>query len=332
MPPIPARERLGTASDAPSIIQVQQGPLSTTVRIDGTFYGGGRLRRTIRFYANHPRIDFETELNDIPDVTVVYAEFPLAEDITEVRRGIPYGFSHGAWSSPSSSLHGWVKGIVPAVRWIDFSLAHGGGIALFDRGLSGRELNGRTPAIYLVNAEDKYQGYPNPWLSGKGRHLACYALLPHAEEWQAARVPHAAWEYNSAPIILSGRAHSQTTSFLRTSPNLIVEAMRREDNHIELRMVECLGAAGEAEVELMLPHRKAAVTNFMGTPVSALPRSSSYRFPIRPQQIVTMHFETESVLPHPQPVTQWDAFVPADKLQALHAYDPNLIGHPPFGE
>ena len=103
-----------------------------------------------------PRIDFETELNDIPDRTVVVAEFPLAEAITEVRRGIPYGFSHGAWrvaqaSSPAGAssvltanaktsgrgrpensqartpaLSGWTKGIVPAVRWSHYSLAGGG--------------------------------------------------------------------------------------------------------------------------------------------------------------------------------------------------------------
>ncbi len=117
---------------------MKQGPLATTLQVTGTFYGGGTLRRTIRFYHDHPRIDFETELNDVPNYTVVVAEFPLAEDIVEVRRGIPYGFAHGAWSKPNPSLHGWTKGIVPAVRWIDFALANGGGLALLDRGLSGR--------------------------------------------------------------------------------------------------------------------------------------------------------------------------------------------------
>jgi alpha-mannosidase len=332
MPPIPEREWLATSADSPSTISVRQGPLSTTVLVEGVFYGGRPLRRTIRFYANHPRIDFDTELNDVPNLAVVYAEFLLAEDITEIRRGIPYGFSHGAWSSPASALRGWVKGIVPAVRWIDYSLAGGGGVALFDRGLSGRELNGRTPAIYLLNAEDKYQGYENAWLSGKGRHLATYALLPHGEDWHAARVPHAAWEYNSPPVVVSGRATSVAVSFLQTSPNVIVEALRREGNHIELRMVECLGVSGEAEVTLLLPHRKAAFTNFAGLPLSTLASNSRYKFPVRPQQIVTMHFETSSTLPDSQPITQWDKFVPAEKLPALHAYDPNLIGHPPFGD
>ena len=45
------------------------------------------------FYHDHPRIDFETEITDIPDKTVVVAEFPLAEVPSIVRRGIPFGFA-----------------------------------------------------------------------------------------------------------------------------------------------------------------------------------------------------------------------------------------------
>jgi hypothetical protein len=46
---------------------------------------------------------------------------------------------------------------------------------------------------------------------------------------------------------------------------------------------------------------------------------------------VTIHFETTSILAEPEPVTSWDEFVPQEKLAALHAYDPKLIGHPPSG-
>jgi hypothetical protein len=30
-------------------------------------------------------------------------------------------------------------------------------------------------------------------------------------------------------------------------------------------------------------------------------------------------------------VSEWEKFVPQSKLKALHAYSPELIGHPPFG-
>ena len=331
MVPRPQRDRLATSSDQPSTIQVKHGPIATTVEMTGTFFGGA-LRRIVRFYDDHPRIDFETEFNDVPTFTVVVAEFPLAEDILEVRRGIPYGFSHGAWAKPNPDLHGWTKGIVPAVRWIDFSLANGGGFAILDRGLSGRELNDRTPIIYLLNAEDKYSGYPNPWLSGKGRHVLPYSIVAYDSPWNAARIPQMAWEYNREPIVIAGRSAAPPQSFLETSGNVIVEALRREGNHIELRLVECLGSSGTAEVNIRLPHRAAVLTDLTGRKVSSLPHSSRYSFPIRPQQIVTIHFETAAALPEAEPVQSWDAFVPQEKLAALHAYDPTLMGHPPFGD
>lgn len=99
---------------------------------------------------------------------------------------------------------------------------------------------------------------------------------------------------------------------------------------IELRLVECLASGGTAHVVLKLPHNGAVVTDLIGCKLSSLPNSSHYEFPIRPQQIVTLHFEVTSTLT-PQPVKSWDPFVPQNKLSALHAYDPSLIGHPPFG-
>ncbi len=331
MPPRPERAQLATSSDQASTIQLFRGPVAYTIQIDSPFYGGGGLRRIVRLYHDHPRIDFETVLNDIPNYTVVLAEFPLAIDVTDVRRGIPYGFSHGSWGQPNSSLHGWTKGIVPAVRWIDYGFADGGGVAIFDRGATGREIDGNTPVIYLLNAEDEYHGYPNPWLSGEGRHAISYSLYPHESPWAQARVPQMAWEYNCPPIVTGRGATQEPRSIVHTSDNVIIEALRCEQNHIELRMVECLGKHGTADIKLMLPHKRAALTDLAGRKQSELPNSGDYRIPVRPQQIVTIQFETSSSLQEAEPVTKWDKFVPRHKLPVLHEYNPKFVGHPPFG-
>jgi hypothetical protein len=328
MPPRSGRQRLGTSDQHPASITAYEGPVAVTVKVEGAFFDGGGMRRTMRFYHDHPRIDFETELHNVPNYTVVVAEFPLADDILEVRRGVPFGFSHGAWSQPNPELHGWTKGIVPAVRWTHYSLRGGGSFALLDRGLTGRELDARTPLLYLMNAEDKYWGYPNSWLSGRGSHLFQYALIAQAEDWPAARVPQCAWEYNSVPSVVQGQSSG---SALETSPNVIVEAMRREGDHVELRLLECYGASGIATIELRLPHQRATITDFTGRVKTVLPHSARYSIPVRPQQIVTLQFETAAKLSVPEPIKAWDPFVPPAKLAALHDYDPSLIGHPPFG-
>jgi hypothetical protein len=276
-----------------------------------------------------PRIDFKAEVEDIPDITVVLAEFTLADDIEEVRRGIPCGFSHGGWSKPNPALHGWTKGIVPAIRWTAYSLAGGGGVAILDRGLAGRELNGRTPVIYLLDATDKYYGYPNAWLSGKGMNHFEYALLAYGDDWDHARIPQRAWEYNCPPVLATGRKMMGEKSFAHTSDNVVVEVIRREGTEIEMRLIECLGLLGVAEVTLDLPHDGAALTDLRGrNPKPLAGDGPTYRFPVRPQQIVTIHFHCASSVDEINLVTEWDKFVPDHKRSALHAFG-DYRGHPP---
>jgi hypothetical protein len=193
----------------------------------------------------------------------------MRRDVVEIRRGIPYGFSHGAWAKPNPALHGWTKGVVPAIRFTDYALEGGGGLALLDRGLTGREIEGRTPVIFLNNAEDEYRGFDASWLSGRGRQLACYAIVPHDEPWATARIAQMAWEYNREPISIPARTAAPAKGFLETSPNVIAEAIRREKNHIEIRLVECLGVEGTVEVRL--------------TPSRFVPSKSS-RFSSRPRR------------------------------------------------
>jgi alpha-mannosidase len=325
------RKRLATSSDwAVSKVQCMRGPLATTVTVEAEFYGGKTCQRLMRFYHDYPRIDCSVDFEDLPDRTVLVSEFPLASDVEEIRRAIPYGFSHGAWSKPNPNLHGWTKGITPAVRWSDYGLAGGGGFAILDHGLSGREITGRTPLIFLYNATDKYYGYPNPWLSGKGKHHVEYAIVAHESAWAEARIPQMAWEYNHPPVSIAGAAPANARSFVKTSPNLIVEAVRREGNEIELRMAECLGLAGHASIEINLPHKGAALTDLVGKHRQALKGGPKYTFEVRPQQIVTLRLGSSPV-PPVQLVTQWDEFVPKPKLAALHTYL-EIKGHPPKGE
>ena len=327
----PDREAVADSNQFQPEISVTSGPLATTVKINSAFYGGGKLVRAMRFYSAYPRIDFEAELNDIPDRTVVVAEFPLADEVTEIRRGIPYGFSHGAWSRGDAALRGWTQGIVPAVRWSHYALAGGGGVAILDRGLSGREITGRTPVIFLLNATDTYYGYPNKWLSGKGRHHLEYALVAHESEWDRANIPRLAWEFNNPAYAFSGFGLAKGSSVLSTSENVIVEAMRREGNEIELRLAESLGRPGEAEIRLRLPHQSARMTDLIGQTLSDLKPSSRYRFPVHPQQIITLRFRTEAAVADIVPLTDWNPLVPEPKRAALNTRI-DKKGHPPRGD
>jgi alpha-mannosidase len=324
----PDRVRLASSSEAECRVTATRGPVATTVTAESTFYGGGALRRVARYYHDSPRIDFETTLHDIPDRTVVVAEFPLASDVKEVRRAIPYGFTHSAWPEPDAERPGFNQGITPAVRWSHYTV-EGGGFAILDRGLSGRELNGRTPVIYLLNATDKYYGYPNSWLSGKGEHTLEYAILAHEGGWPEVRIQRAAWQYNSPPLAFAGSV-AEPLSILDTSDNVVVECVRRDGAFVEVRLAECLGRAGSARVTLHLPHTQAAQTDLLGGKAQSLRGGPAYSFPVRPQQIVTLRFRTAQAVAEPAPLLEWDPLVPEPKRPALRRYSPEK-GHPPRG-
>ena len=115
-----------------------------------------------------------------------------------------------------------------------------------DRGLTGRELNGNTPVLFLTNAHEIYMGYRCSWLSGKPRQKYQFALLAHDGGWDSARVPQRAWEYNAPPLLVLGVEQADAKSFLQTSDNVVVEAMRRDGDFLEVWLVECLGHAGQA--------------------------------------------------------------------------------------
>ena len=326
------RRRLGDSAQGKREVEVVEGPVATVVRSRGKFYGGGELCETIRFYADDPRIDFEVVTEEIPTQTVVVAEFPLAGDITQTRRGIPYGFSHGTLGVPDAEMPGYVKGIMPAIRWSDYGLADGGGVAIFDCGLPGRELAGKTPVLFLLNAHDIYMGYRNAWLSGKPRQQFHFALYAHDADWDAALVPQKAWEYNCPPLIVLGVKQAEAKSFVQTSDNVLVEALRREGDFLEIRLVECLGHAGTAKVTLGLPHEKAFMTDLTGDHAKPLAGGPAYEFPVRAQQIVTLRFKTVKPVEEIRPLLKWDELVPPAKLPRLQKKIPNAIGHPPLGK
>jgi hypothetical protein len=141
-----------------------------------------------------------------------------------------------------------------------------------------------------------------------------------------------AWEYDCPPILVTASKAIAAQSFVSTSGNVIAEVVRREGEDIEMRLIECRGLSGTAEVTLNLPHQGAAMTDLRGRNPKALEGSGpTYRFPVRPQQIATIRFHTASRVYEIKPVTEWDKFVPGPKRAALHAYG-NYKGHPPRGD
>jgi alpha-mannosidase len=336
VPRKPDRVAILSSSDKPSAVKYSSGPLASIVEAVCAFRGG-KIRRVVRFHRSSPRIDFVTETNGLPHGTIVTAAFPLAGEITEIRRAIPYGFAHCAWSRPNPDLSGLHHGILPVIRWSHYSLAGGGGAALLDKGVPAREVVDNTAYVILHNATHVYY-WDNAakWMSGEGTQRFEYALVAHDTDWPAARIPHMAWEYNAAPLLFPEMEAPPAGSCVDTSENLIVEALRRTGGEIEIRAVECFGVTAEARIRIDLPHTEAALTNLMGeerrtlSPASKSDTGFEYRFEVRPQQIVTLRLKTGGAVAPVKALRTFDPVVPEHKRAATRGFDhPELKGHPP---
>lgn len=325
----PKRSLIATSSDHKPVVSVTQGSLATIVRMQSDFYAGP-LRRVIRFYKDSPRIDFVTQTNNGPPGTVLSVQFPLAGQITHVRRGIPYGFSHAALARNDSSRIALPDQIIPVIRWSDYTLQAGGGAALLDRGLPARELIGNTPILLLHNVCDTYYNRKVTCMNHIGSQTYEYALLIHEQPWDQADVPQWAWEYNCSVLDMVGRAVSTAEPLLETSDNLIVQALRRDGTEIELRMAECLGEKAKARLKVNLPHKRAVLTNLLGRKRRLLDGHGEYNFDVRPQQIVTVRLTTNTAVPPVQALPTFDSLIPPAKRKYMrNSRNPQLLGHPP---
>lgn len=340
MLPRPQRRVLETSSHYPVRVRAFRGPLATTITARSNFYGGSKLERLIRFYHDFPRIDFESHLDLHAEEVLITVDFPLAAEVLERRRGIPYGFASIDPRHPFRPLeeyevgearhHDFSDAILPAVRWSHYQLAGDLGAALLAHGLTAHELNGRTVTLGLFNAHAKYNGWPNDLMAGQGMHDFRYALVPHSGDWSSAHIPRTAWEFNGPVFAKPGSQAGIRQSFLETSDNVIVGALRRERKQIELRLYEWKGQAGEAYVTLLLPHRNASLTNLMGEHPVPIEGGPTYRFPVKPQQIITIRFDVGSEVASPELVVGWRPLVPPNKQPDLNRRI-LLKGHPPFG-
>jgi len=322
-------DRIEAASlkEKTSKIEFIKGELAQIIKISSSLYRENDVQQTITIYNNHPRIDFDVYLEDLPDKTITFMDFMAEYGIIEESRGIPYGFA--TESTEALALRG--EGVHPATCWSDYKLRNGTGFAVLDRGLPGREITGKSVSMMLNATSDVYMGLPGGWLSGKGRHHFQFAFIAYDDLEIEEQIQQYAWEFNSPPFFETSAVKTEEKSFIATSANIIIESMQRVNDEVEIRFVECLGVKGTAKLEINMPVGEARLTNFLGEGDDKLSGDKLYLIPVRPQQIITVRLKAETNVAKIQPLKDWSPLVPENKREFLVHYDKTLIGHPPAG-
>lgn len=337
MAPRKRRRPVGRCA-APAHVRAWRGPLATVIesRQDCPDF---LVEKRIWFYPNFPRIDFDISLELRRTDVLASIDFPFAGRVDRRTRGIPFGFSEGRpeedWLQPAPyfmpraaehTLLGYSAAVLPALGWSDYRLAAGGGLTLVEDGLPMHEFAPDRLTLGLLSAAGAYRGLPNEELRGAGRRRFHFGLIPHEGEWRAVEAPKRAWEFRAPPLLFEDG--EPLPPLVRTSDNLILEALRRDGSDVEARLTEWRGEPGMAWVEFLAPHQGARRTNLLGGQPQPLGRARRYRFAVMPQEIVTLRFSLATAVETPEPLRAWAPLVPEAKREGLKLRLPEK-GHPP---
>lgn len=210
------------------------GPVAAVVRVRWR-YQASRIEQNIVFYAEDPRIDFQTTVDWHEHHQLLKVAFPVAVRAREAHYAIQFGHlarpTH--WNTPWDQARFEVVGH----QWADLS-EHGYGVALLNDSKYGYDVHDGVMRLSLI----KSATYPDP-NADQGEHRFTYALLPHGGDLVAGGVPEAAWDLNSPLRLVAGRLAEPRRPVFIEGEHVQISAVKRSEDGDQLvvRLYEWAG-------------------------------------------------------------------------------------------
>ena len=250
-------------------------PLRGEVRVERAVGAKSRIWQTYRLDASSGRVEVFTEVEWHETQRLLRALFPL-----DVRaRHAWFGTQFGAIERPIHRNTSWEEARfeVPGHAWMDAS-EPGFGVAVLDDGRYGRSAVATADGATLGLSLLKSPLFPDPTCD-RGAHAFTYALMPHAGDWRAAGVDHAAdclREPMRALALKPGKKGALRGGWapfeVLASPPMRVEIAAwkpAEDGRGRiLRLVETRGARGDVQVFWNVDARKATAVDLLEQPLA----------------------------------------------------------------
>ena len=246
---------------------VVDGPVFTQFNSARPF-GNGSFSTRVRVYSGIRRVEIRTSISNQQRFVRYRAIFPTAIEKGTSVHEIPFG----AIERP--------EGIeLPAQNWVDYGDGRRG-VALLNRALPGNNAVGGTLLLSLMrSARINSYGYQGGYEAGAGSDSGLmedvqlsfdYALVPHSDSWQEAKVYRAGREFNEPLLARKAEAHAGTLpkrwGLVELShANVVVSALKTgEDGAAVLRVYEAEGmAATGLRIKLNADVESAAVVNLI---------------------------------------------------------------------
>ena len=262
------------------------GPVRATLELERRF-SNSLIRQKIHFYAECPRIDFETWVDWKEHQHLLKVHFPVDVHSDEATFEIQFGnvtrktHFNTSWDQARFESCGQ--------KWIDVSEGHYG-VSLLNDCKYGHSVHDGNLAVTLIKSGIE----PNP-TTDQEEHVFTYALYPHAETWRGAETVAQAYFLNQpACAVPGGEAGTEFSLASVDAKNVIVETIKQAEDGdgVIVRLYECENARTQAALTWNRPVASVRECNLLEEPQAELAaRGNQIPFTILPYEIKTFRIQ-----------------------------------------
>lgn len=277
-------QRQWDVSDVQSVEIVDDGPALARLRVRYAF-NRSTIDQDVVFYADIPRIDFETTADWREAHYLLKAHFPADVFHTEAT----YDIQYGNLRRPTHRNTSWdvARFEVCAHKWADIS-EPGYGFSLLNDCKYGHSADEDGIALTLL----KSSTYPNPE-ADQEVHRFTYAIMPHPGDWRAAGVAKMAYRLNVPVLTAPGVGGTPGSASLISvdRENVLVEVVKRQlaGRDTVIRLYEYHGARTDVTLTLDRAPASVKVANLLEDALGdAAVRGNAISLTLKPYEIVTL--------------------------------------------
>lgn len=245
--------------------------------------------QTLRFYADSPRIDFETRVDWREHQHLLKVHFPVDVHTDEATFDIQFGnlkrktHQNTSWDVARFESCGQ--------KWMDVSEGHYG-VSLLNDCKYGHSVRDGMIALTLIKSGIE----PNS-TADQEVHVFTYALYPHAGDWREGTVREG-YRLNQPALAWRGGAPGDAFSLAATeSPNAVLETIKRAEDGDGwiVRLYECDNARTETALLWNRPIASVESCDCLEKKKADLPFEGN-RVPLllKPYEIVTLRIREKA--------------------------------------
>lgn len=244
-----------------------------------------RIYQDMVFYADSPRIDFETAIDWHDKHRFLKTVFDTAIRSDYATQEIQFGYLRRTTSRNNS----WEQAKFEVVqhKYTDLSETRFG-VAVLNDCKYGVSLYDNRIALSLHKGGCK----PDP-RGDEGYHECVYSLCPHAGPFATDTVVYPAYALNN-PVLTAGGGVTYRPPVTTDSDHVIVETVKPcedAERAFIARLYECEGSQAQAALVPGFAVKQAAVTDMLETVAHPLePEDGQYALTFRPFEIKTLKF------------------------------------------